>query len=129
MCDAAATAVVLSIILLIALLSAFLEVHCLKLSYLWADTNHGFCYMCTQFAPNQVNFTSDMAHLMVPSDQMYILGVLYFESQQQADGLQRVRPSVHIVTKEQVVNVCDVPSCGRGTVLLKEPHQVAKLTM
>lgn len=60
---------------------------------------------------------------------MHILGVLNFESQQQADGLQRVGPSVHIVAQEQVVNVGDVPSCGGGAVLLKESHQVAKLTM
>lgn len=72
---------------------------------------------------------SDMAHLVVASYQMDILGVLYFESQQQADGLQRVGPSVHIVTQKKVVDVCDVPSCGRGPVLLKKPHQIAKLTV
>lgn len=85
--------------------------------------------MCTQYALNQANLKSDIAHLVIASYQMYILGVLYFESQQKADGLQRVGPSIHIVTQEQVVNVCDVSSRGGGAILLKKPHQVAKLTV
>ena len=66
---------------------------------------------------------------MIASYQVHVLGVLNFQSQQQADGLQGVGPSVHIVAQEQVVNVGDVPSCGGGAILLKEPHQVAKLAV
>lgn len=66
---------------------------------------------------------------MVASYQVHILGVLNFQSQQKADSLQGVGSSVHIVAQEQVVDVGDVPSCGGGAILLKEPHQVAKLTM
>jgi hypothetical protein len=36
--------------------------------------------------------------LMVATYQVHVLGVLNLESQQQADGLQRVSPPVHIVT-------------------------------
>ena len=35
---------------------------------------------------------------MVATYQVHVLGVLNLERQQQADGLQRVRPPVHIVT-------------------------------
>lgn len=66
---------------------------------------------------------------MITPYQMYVLGVLDFERQQQADGLQGVGASVHIVPQKQVVNVGDVPSCGGSAVLLKKSHQVAKLTV
>lgn len=38
-------------------------------------------------------------------------------------------PSVHIVSQKQVVNVGDVPSCGRRAILFEQPHQVTELTV
>ena len=72
---------------------------------------------------------SGAGHLMVASYQVHILGVLYLERQQQADGLQGVGSPVHIVPQEQVVDVGDVPGSGGGPVLLKQAHQVPKLPM
>ena len=66
---------------------------------------------------------------MVPTDQVHAFGVLYLEGQQQADGLQRVSPTVHVVPEEQVVYVCDVACRAGSAILLKQPHQVQELAM
>jgi len=42
--------------------------------------------------------SSTAAHLVVAAYEVHVLRVLDLERQQQADGLQRVRPPVHIVT-------------------------------
>ena len=68
-------------------------------------------------------------HLMVAAYEVHSLGVLELQRQQQADGFQGVRAPVHVVAQEQVVDVGDVTR-GRGrAVLLKQPHQVAKLAV
>ena len=69
------------------------------------------------------------ANLMIAPYQVHVLGVLNLERQQEANGFQGVRPSVHIVPKEQVVNVGDVSSSRWRPILLKETHEVSKLTM
>lgn len=69
------------------------------------------------------------AHLVVPSNQVHTLGVLDLEGQQQTNCLQTVGSPVHIVSKEEVVDVGDVPSCGWCAVLLKQSHEVPKLPM
>ena len=47
----------------------------------------------------------DAGTLVVPSQQKEVLGILDLVRQQQADGLQRLLTSVHVVTKEQVVGL------------------------
>ena len=64
---------------------------------------------------------------MVAAYEVHRLGVLYFERQQQADGLQGVGPPVHIVAQEEVVYVGDVPCRGGGPILVEEPHEVQEL--
>ena len=68
-------------------------------------------------------------YLMVATDEVHILGVLDLEGQEQADGLQGVGPSVHIVPQEQVVDVGDVACRAGHAVLLEQPHQVPKLAV
>mmetsp|Transcript_42981 Transcript_42981/g.102033 ORF Transcript_42981/g.102033 Transcript_42981/m.102033 type:complete len:212 (-) Transcript_42981:215-850(-) len=58
---------------------------------------------------------------------MDVLRVLDFEGEQQADGLQRVRPAVDIVSEEQVIDVGDVARRRGVAVLFKQAHEVSKL--
>lgn len=52
---------------------------------------------------------------MVAPEQEEVLGVFDLVRQQQADGLQRLLPSVHVVSQEQVVGL------RREAAVLKEP--------
>lgn len=60
---------------------------------------------------------------MVAPEQEEVLGVFDLVRQQQADGLQRLLPSVHIVAQEQVVGLW-----GEAAIL-KEPQQVCVLSV
>lgn len=60
---------------------------------------------------------------MVAPEQEEVLRVFDLVCQQQADGLQRLLPSVHIVSKEQVVGF------WRKATILEEPEQVCVLSM
>ncbi len=60
---------------------------------------------------------------MVPAQQEEVLGVLDLVGQQQADGLQRLLPSVHIIAQEQIV------SLRREAAVLEEPQQVRVLAV
>lgn len=60
---------------------------------------------------------------MVAPEQEEVLGVFDLVRQQQADGLQRLLPSVHIVAKEQVVSLW-----GKAAIL-EEPQQVCVLAV
>lgn len=60
---------------------------------------------------------------MVAPEQEEVLGVFDLVRQQQADGLQRLLPSVHVVAKEQVVGL------WREAAVLKEPQQVCVLSV
>lgn len=70
-----------------------------------------------------------VAYLMIASYEVHSLWVLNLERQQQADGFQGVCAAVDVVSQEQIVNVGYVPGRGRRPILLKQPHQVPKLTM
>ena len=68
-------------------------------------------------------------YFVVAAYEVDVARVLNLEGEQQANGLQGVRSSIHIVTQEQVVNIGDVPSSAWHAVLLKQPHEVSKLPM
>lgn len=61
--------------------------------------------------------------LVVASEQKEVLGILNFVGQQQANGLQRLLASVHIVAQEKIV------SLWRETPVLKQPQEVIVLAM
>jgi len=65
----------------------------------------------------------DGGTLVVASQQEEVLGVFDLVRQQQADGLQRLLPSVHVVSQEQVVGF------GGEAAILKEPQQVCVLSV
>ncbi len=65
----------------------------------------------------------DGGALVVPAQQEEVLGVLDLVGQQQADGLQRLLPSVHVIAQEQIV------SLRREAAVLKEPQQVRVLAV
>ena len=58
---------------------------------------------------------------MVPPEQEEVLGVLDLVGQQQADGLQGLLASVHVVSEEQIVGL------GGEAAVLKQPQQVRVL--
>lgn len=60
---------------------------------------------------------------MVAPEQEEVLGVFDLVRQQQADGLQRLLPSVHVVAQEQVVGLW-----GEAAIL-EEPQQVCVLSV
>lgn len=60
---------------------------------------------------------------MVATQQEEILGVFDLVGQQEADGFQRLLPSVHVVTQKQVVTL------GGEATVLEEPQQVVILTV
>lgn len=60
---------------------------------------------------------------MVAPQQEEVLGVFDLVRQQQADGLQGLLPSVHVVAQEQVVGL------WREAAILKEPQQVCVLSV
>lgn len=60
---------------------------------------------------------------MVAPEQEEVLGVFDLVRQQQADGLQRLLPSVHIVAQEQVVGLW-----GEAAIL-EESQQVCVLSV
>lgn len=65
----------------------------------------------------------DGGTLVVAPEQEEVLWVFDLVRQQQADGLQRLFPSVHVVAQEQVV-------CLRGeAAILEEPQQVCVLSV
>ena len=60
---------------------------------------------------------------MVAPEQEEVLRVFDLVGQQQADGLQRLLPSVHVVAQKQIVGL-------RGeAAIFKEPQQVCVLSM
>lgn len=65
----------------------------------------------------------DGGTLVVAPQQEEVLGVFDLVGQQEADGLQRLFPSVHVVAQEQVVTL------GRETAVLEEPQQIVVLTV
>lgn len=60
---------------------------------------------------------------MVPPQQEEVLRVFDLVGQQETDGLQRLLPSVHIVSQEQVVALRGVSS------VLEESEQVVVLSV
>ena len=65
----------------------------------------------------------DGGTLVVPSEQEKVLRVLDLVGQEQADCLQRLLASVHIVSQEQVVGL------GRKATVLKQAEEVVVLAM
>lgn len=65
----------------------------------------------------------DGGTLVVPSQQEKVLWVFNLVCQQQADGLQRLLPSVHIISQKQIVTLRGV------STILKQPEQVVVLTV
>lgn len=65
----------------------------------------------------------DGGTLVVAPEQKEVFGVFDFVCQKQADGLQRLFPSVHVVSQEQVVCL------GGEAAVLKEPQQVCVLSV
>lgn len=65
----------------------------------------------------------DRGAFVVASQQEEVLGVFDLVGQQQADSLQRLLPSVHIVTQEQVVGLW-----GKSSVL-KQAEEVVVLAV
>lgn len=60
---------------------------------------------------------------MIAPKQEEVLGVFDLVSQQEADGLKRLLPSVHIIAQKEIVRL-------RGeTTVLEQPQQVSVLTM
>ena len=60
---------------------------------------------------------------MVSPQQEEVLWVFDLVGQQQADGLQGLLPSVHVVSQEKVI------ALRRETPILEQPQQVVVLTM
>lgn len=60
---------------------------------------------------------------MVASQEEKVLRVLNFVGKQQADRLQALLSSVHVVAQEQVIRV------WREVAVLKQPQQVVILSM
>ena len=60
---------------------------------------------------------------MVAPEEEEVLRVLDLVGQQQADGLQRLLPPVHVVPQEQVVGL------GREPAILEQPQEVVELTV
>lgn len=60
---------------------------------------------------------------MVTSQQKEVLWVLYFESQKQANALQGLLSSVHVVTEEEVVGLRGI------STVFKEAEEVVVLSM
>ena len=60
---------------------------------------------------------------MVAPEEEEVLRVLDLVGQQQADGLQRLLPPVHVVPQEQVVGL------GREPAVLEQAQQVRVLTV
>lgn len=65
----------------------------------------------------------DGGTLVVAPEKEEVLWVFDLVRQQQADGLQRLLPSVHVVAQEQVVGLW-----GEAAIL-KEPQKVCVLPM
>lgn len=65
----------------------------------------------------------DGGTLVVAPEQEEVFRVFDLVRQQQADGFQRLLPSVHVVTQEQVVGLW-----GEAAIL-KEPQQVCVLSV
>ncbi len=66
---------------------------------------------------------------MVASYEVHTLGVLNFEGQQEAHGLQRVGSSIYVVSEEEVVYVGDVSSSAGSAILFEQSHKVQELAM
>ena len=66
---------------------------------------------------------------MIASYKVHTLGVLNFEGQQEAHGLQRVGSSIYVVSEEKVVYVGDVSSSAGSAILFEQSHKVQELAM
>lgn len=82
----------------------------------------------------------DGSALMVSSKDEEVLGILYFECQNQTDGLQGLLPPVHIVTWSQNIFLLKIGGAEthtkekviclrRKSTVFKQPQQVIILTM
>lgn len=60
---------------------------------------------------------------MVPSEQEEVFWVFDLVGEQQADGLQRLLPPVHVIAQEQIVGL------RRETSILEQPQQICVLPM
>lgn len=67
--------------------------------------------------------TVDGGTLVVATEDEEVLGILDLVGKQQADGLERLLASVHVVAKEQVVGL------RRETAIFKETQQVVILSV
>lgn len=94
--------------------------------------NYKIEYICILYTHTRRNtltlvveaiYPVDGGALVIPSQQEKVLWVFNLVSQQQADGLQRLLPSVHIVPQKQVVTLRGV------STVLKQPEQVIVLTV
>lgn len=60
---------------------------------------------------------------MVPPEQEEVFWVFDLVGEEQADGLQRLFPSVHVIPQEQVVGL------WREASILEQPQQVCVLSV
>lgn len=60
---------------------------------------------------------------MIATQQEKVLWIFDLVGEKQADGLQRLLPSIHVVTQEQVVTLWGEAS------IFKEPEQIIVLAM
>ena len=65
----------------------------------------------------------DGGALVVATQQKEVFWVFDLVGQQQTDGLQRLLPSIHVISQEEIVRL------RRKTTVLKQPQQVCVLTM
>mmetsp|Transcript_762 Transcript_762/g.946 ORF Transcript_762/g.946 Transcript_762/m.946 type:complete len:252 (+) Transcript_762:356-1111(+) len=67
--------------------------------------------------------------LVVASEQMNLLRESNLEGHEQADGLEGVVTSVHVITEEQIIIRFDVTVFIRGAPEVEESHQILVLTV
>lgn len=60
---------------------------------------------------------------MIATKKKEILRIFNFVGQEEANSFQALFPSIHIITKEEVVGV------RRESTVLKQSHQICVLTM
>ena len=78
------------------------------------------CISALTFVVEPVDPVNTGTFVVAPEEEE-VLRVLDLVGEQQADGLQRLLPPVHVVAQEQVVGL------GRETAVLEQPQQVVVL--
>jgi hypothetical protein len=78
-----------------------------------------FCALCSKS-----EIPIDFSIFVVSSEHEDLLWILQFQRKEQAKYFQTLRPSVNIVTEEEVIKTCNVPTFARSFPNVEEPHQV-----